>query len=385
LHRSKWQERRSLHANAKNIPPETWNRVAPWALTLACHSECLIMRKIGAYAAIGVLAAVIFSPSPIAAFGLRVGPFSLGLPVSFGHRHRIDRHPDVRPSAILYNSAEPGTASARDPTSALLYPELALPTIFDHIFSPTPSLSWSFGYYSIFRAAFAKAPADQDQYPCRQVVRGTAIVERIGREIRPTAAQRPLLQKLGGALGMASGFLAKLCPKEIPSQPVARLQLMETQIEELIMALDIIGQPLREFEQSLSRSQKTRFAAAVSTRTDAARSNGSENIAPACGATQTVADWSIEQIDQSVQPSDVQRDALVNLKQAFGRAASDLDAHCPISLPRTALARLELIQARLDAAWQAMLSIDAALANFETRLSHEQRGRLDAMIFAAAR
>ncbi len=342
------------------------------------------MRKIGAYASIGLLVAVIFSPSPIAAFSLRLGPFSLGLPLSFGHRHRIDRHPDISAGAILYNSAEPGAASAQGLTPALLYPELALPAIYDHIFSPTPpSYPWPFDYYSIFRAAFAKAPADQDQHLCQQVVRGTTIVERIGREIKPTVPQRPLLQKLSGALGMASGFLAKLCPKEIPPQPVARLQLMETQIEELTMALDIIDQPLQEFEQSLSRSQQTRFAAAVSTPTAAARSNWSENIASACGATQTAVDWSIEQIDQTVQPSDVERDALVNVKQAFSRAAGDLDAHCPMSLPRTAHARLELTQARLDAAWQAMLSIEAALANFETRLSDDQRLRLDAMNFAA--
>ena len=342
------------------------------------------MRKIGAYAAIGVLAAVIFSPSPIAAFGLRVGPFSLGLPLSFGHRHRIARHPDVPAGAVLYDSAEPGIASAQGLPSALLYPELALPAIYEHIFSSTPSLPWPFGYYSIFRAAFAKAPADQDQHPCQQVVRGTVIIERIGREIRPTARQRPLLQKLGGALGMASGFLAKLCPKEIPPQPVARLQLMETQIEELTMALDIIAQPLREFEQSLSRSQQMRFAAAVSTPTAADRRNRSVNIAPACGATQTPVDWSIEQIDESVQPSDAERNALVDIRQAFGRAASDLDEHCPMSLPRTALGRLKLTEARLDAAWRAMLSIEAALTNFESRLSDEQRVRLEAMNFAAA-
>ena len=338
------------------------------------------MRRIGAYAAIGVLAAVFISPSPIAAFGLRVGPFSLGLPLSFGHRHRIARHPDVPAGAVLYNRAEPGTASGVP--SALLYPELALPAVYEHIFSPTPSLPWPFGYYSIFRAAFAKA--NQDQYPCQQVVGGRAIIERIGREIRSTAGQRPLLQKLGGAFGMASGFLAKLCPKEIPPQPVARLQLMETQSEELTMALDIIARPLQEFEQSLSRSQQTRFAAAVSTPTAAAHSNRSGNIAPACGATQAAVDWSIEQIDESVQPSDAERDALVDIRQAFGRAASDLDEHCPMSLPRTALGRLKLTEARLDAAWQAMLSIEAALTNFETRLSDEQRVRLDAMNLAAA-
>ena len=292
----------------------------------------------------------------IAAFGLRVGPFSLGLPLSFGHRHRIARYPDVPAGAVLYNRAELGAASAQDLTSALLYPELALPAIYDYIFSPTPALPWPFGYHSIFRAAFAKVSANQDQHPCQQVVRGTAIVERIGREITPTAAQRPLLQKLGGALGMASGFLLKLCPKEIPRQPVARLQLMETQIEELTMALDIIAQPLQEFEQSLSRSQQTRFAAAVSNPTAAAHSNRSGNIAPACGATQAAVDWSIEQIDESVQPSDAERDVLVDIRQAFGRAASDLDEHCPMSLPRTALGRLKLTEARLDAGWQPMHS-----------------------------
>ena len=106
-------------------------------------------------------------------------------------------------------------------------------------------------------------------------------------------------------------------------------------------------------------------------------------MVPACGATQTVVDWTIEQIDKWVQPSDAERGALADIKQAFGRAASDLDAHCPTSLPRTAIARLQLTEARLDAAWRAMLSIEAALANFENDLSNEQRVRLDAMNFAA--
>ena len=172
------------------------------------------MRKIGAYAAIGALAAVIFSPSPIAAFGLRLGPFSFGLPSSFGLRHRIARHSNLPAGTVLYNSAEFGPVSAQ--SSALLNPELALQATYNDIFSPTSSLPWPFDYYSIFQAAFAKGPANQDRRSCQQVVRGTAIIERIGREIRPTAPQRLLLQRLDGALGVASGFLAKLCPKEIP-------------------------------------------------------------------------------------------------------------------------------------------------------------------------
>lgn len=151
------------------------------------------------------------------------------------------------------------------------------------------------------------------------------------------------------------------------------------------MALDIIRQPLQEFQQSLSSSQQTRFAPAGLIPTAAALGNRSENIASACAVTQTAVDWSIEQIDQSVQLSDVQRDALADIKQALARAASDLDAHCSMSLPRTALARLNATETCLDATWQAVLSIQAALANFETRLSDEQRDRFDAMKFAEAR
>ena len=48
---------------------------------------------------------------------------------------------------------------------------------------------------------------------------------RIGRAIAPTAAQEPLLQKLGTALAQANGYLIKSCPAVIPPLPVERLEL----------------------------------------------------------------------------------------------------------------------------------------------------------------
>jgi hypothetical protein len=351
------------------------------------------MQKVGAYVAISVLIVVVSSPSPSAAFGLRLGPFHLGLP-SFGHRHRPAQHPDVPAGAAIYNRTESTEAAGKEPahgpSSPLLYPGLALPAVYGDIFAPASAAPWPFGYDAIFRAAFAKASVDQDQHPCQPTDRGTAVVERIGREIRPTVAQRPLLQKLGRALGMASGFLAQSCPKEIPSQPVARLQLMQTQIEVLTMALDIIREPLQDFEQSLTPNQQARFAAAAAAsgaaagRNAAENKNEAENVASACGATPTNVDWSLDQLNQSLQPNDRQRDAMVDVKDAFGRAAGDLAAQCPTSLPPTPLARLESAQARLDAEWRAVLTIQVALGNLENRLSDDQRGRFNAMDFAAA-
>jgi hypothetical protein len=55
-----------------------------------------------------------------------------------------------------------------------------------------------------------------------------------------------------------------------------------------------------------------------------------------------------------------------------------------LSLPGDPLARLEAIEARLDATWRALVSIQTALSDFETKLSAEQRVRFDATDFAAA-
>lgn len=331
------------------------------------------MRKIGACVAFGALAAIFFTSQPAAAFGLRIGPFHIGIPFPWHHRH-------------LYMRASPGDLGRRETshgaTTALLYPNLALSAIFQNIFWPANSSPWPFGYRDIFSTAFARAPAGPDRRLCQQSDNANAIVGHIGEEIAPTADQEPLLQKLGGAIGAASGYLAKSCPTEIPAQPVARLQLMKSQIEELTMAINIVRPPLQDFQQSLNDEQKARFAAMIEAPS-AAEKPDRTNIASACVGSSTAIDWSIDRIDRSVQPTDAQRNALDGMKQAFGQAESDLAAHCPTSMPPTALGRLDMIEARLDSTWRAVLSIQVALAGFETKLSDAQRDRFNAVNFAA--
>ena len=224
---------------------------------------------------------------------------------------------------------------------------------------------------------------DQDQRLCQQPFDANAMVGRISNDVSPTADQMELLQKLGGALGMASGYLARACPKEIPAQPVARLQMMQSQIQTLAMAIDIIHQPLQDFEQSLTPDQQSRFDAAPPSQTTIKDQNQAGNIARPCSGSPTAIDWSIGQISRSVQPTDAQRDDLANVRQSFNEAANDLDAHCPTSAPASALGRLETMEARLDAAWRAVLSMQVTLANFETKLSDRQKTRFDAMNFAS--
>ena len=344
------------------------------------------MRKIGALIAIGGLAAVVLAAPPAAAFGLHIGPFHIGIPFGWHHRH----HP-------LYMRANPSdmarsSDAARVETSetvpqeavspALVYPSLALPVIFQNVFWPSSS-SWPFGYQNIFTTAFAKIPTGQDQRLCQQPFDANAMTGRIGGTVSPTADQMPLLQKLGGALGMASGYLARACPKEIPAQPVARLQMMQSQIQTLATAIDIVRQPLQDFEQSLTPDQRLRLDGTPPVQSTVKDQTQAGNLARPCGDSSPAIDWSIEQINRSVQPSDAQRDELTDLKQSFNAAASDLDAHCPAAAPATALDRLETIQARLDAAWRAVLSMQVTLASFETKLSDQQKRRFDAMNFAS--
>jgi hypothetical protein len=269
---------------------------------------------------------------------------------------------------------------------ALVYPSLALPAIFQNVFWPNAS-QWPFGYQNIFTTAFAKIPTDQDQRLCQQALDPNAMVGRISAEVSPTADQMPLLQKLGGALGMASGYLARACPKEIPAQPVARLQMMQSQLQALAMAVDIVRQPLADFSQSLTADQRSRFDGAqppaAKDQATVKEQNQAGNLVQPCGGSSTAIDWSIAQISRSVQPTDAQRDDVANVKQSFNAAAIDLDAHCPASAPATTLRRLETIEARLDAAWRTVLAMQVTLANFETKLSDEQKSRFDAMNFAS--
>src|SRR6185295_10755407 len=229
------------------------------------------MAMIGVRIAALGLALAVLCPSPQAcAFGLRLGPFLFG--VRAHHHHRHHRHVVRRPTEALHSKATPADVP-QNRAPSLLYPILAWPSFADQIFRPTNYSSWPFSYQSIFDQAFAEYPAKRVADLCpRRIGKGDAAL-RIGREIAPTDAQRPLLQKLGTALAQANGYLINSCPAEIPPLPVERLQLMESQIDAMTMALEIVRVPLQKFEQSLDDRQRARLSARVA----------SEDAKPVCG------------------------------------------------------------------------------------------------------
>ena len=270
------------------------------------------MRTLGAIFGITALAAVAFSSPPAAAFGFRLGPLHFGLPFvgtittaiactcglirerrGSGRRTLRGLNPDrrkarhrrcsIRASRCLPSSKTSSSRPIRRHGRSTI-----------RLYSPLPSPKRRVRIQSLCQASFDPS----------------AIVGRISNGVMPTADQSQLLQMLGGALGVASGYLAKSCSTEIPAQPVARLQLMESQLEELSMALDIMRQPLLDFEQSLNADQQSRLAVASS------QGPPSGNIADGCGSPSAI-DWSIHEINQSVQPTTAQRDALDDVRRSF--------------------------------------------------------------------
>jgi LTXXQ motif family protein len=326
------------------------------------------MFKVSARLIVVALVFVAFSPPPqdAKAFGFRLGPLNLAVPFPGFHRHgRTTARSEP-------NATEP--TQANRPT--LLYPVLALPALDDAILSPGANRPWPFGYETIFDQAFAKYPDELAAELCP--FRNTAgeIVMGIEHQTAATAAQKPLLEKLAVALGQASGYLVKSCPKEIPLQPIARLQLMESQIDAMIMALEIVRPPLEKFERSLDDKQRARWDAA-------AAAAGSE--AAHCNSKADAANWPLAQLEQAVQPTDAQRKLLADVEDAFKRAASGLAADCADAVPQTASGRLAMTEDRLDATWRAVQTIEVALANFQKDLSDEQKARINALEIASAR
>ena len=319
-------------------------------------------------ARIGVVALVLAAlgaPPRASALGLNFGPLHFSLPVP---GFRGGRSAPSEPSLTTENRA---------PT--LLYPVLALPSLYDNIFRPKASAPWPFGYQDILDQAFGKyAPDERTSNLCLDRIATEETVARIARETMPTAAQSPALQKLGTALGQANGLLIKSCPDKIPAHPVERLQLMDREIDATIMALGLVRPTLQEFADSLDTKQRAQLDGP-------APAAATSKAAADCKLSAELVNEPLAQLSRAVQPTEAQQAAFATVQDAFQRAAREFDGYCAGAIPATALARLDAITSRLDASWRAVEAIEVALAGLQQGLSDEQHMRLDNLQVATSR
>jgi LTXXQ motif family protein len=123
---------------------------------------------------------------------------------------------------------------------------------------------------------------------------------------------------------------------------------------------------------------------------DPAARTGRSRIGRAEGAEQRVigvcsenapelTDWPIERISQVVEPTEGQRAALDELKDATTAAIETLKAACPNDLPSIPTGRLAAMERRLQVMLQAVQTVRPPLDRFYQLLTDEQKSRFNVL------
>lgn len=86
--------------------------------------------------------------------------------------------------------------------------------------------------------------------------------ERIDRLVRPTDAQRPKLEELRKASARAAEIISAACPTDVPSSPLARMELMEKRMTAMLEAVKVVRPAFAEFYNALDANQQSRLNAA---------------------------------------------------------------------------------------------------------------------------
>jgi hypothetical protein len=211
-------------------------------------------------------------------------------------------------------------------------------------------------------------------------------IDQIQAAVQPNDQQGALLDDLGNAVVKASDTIKSHCPTTVSFTPTGRLDDMQQRLQGMVQAVDIVGQPLTKFYDSLSDEQKARFNAMGPAQTGAAENrrpapNAQASSAPnpqaGCGAS--VMAWPSEQIDHTVQPNEAQRTKLEALQSAAASAAETIKAACPSEMPTTPPSRLAAAGKHLQAMLQAVDTIRPPLHDFYNALSDDQKARFNSM------
>jgi len=265
------------------------------------------------------------------------------------------------------------------------------PTAYEEVYEDV------FGPYAFDGTAYANVPASgrRSRSRTRQPAAGVAQVcseqaptltewpiERIAEAVQPNETQRTALEELKAAAAGAIELLQSACPTELPSTPTGRLAAMRQRIETMLQAVQKVRPALEKFYASLSDEQKARFDALNpdEQRSRQARSNDrpQPDVTQVCsGRAAAASELPTARLEQALRPTDAQRAALEELKQASLEAADLLKANCPQDQTLTAPGRVEAMEQRLRAMLQALNTVQPALEKFYSSLDNEQRARFN--------
>ena len=213
--------------------------------------------------------------------------------------------------------------------------------------------------------------------------------EQIERAVQPNDEQRRLLEDLKKASASAAERFKDACPDAVPMTPPSRLEVMVMRLQATKDAVAAVRPAMEAFYQALSDEQKARFneigpdlAKARNPARTAAQQRPQNGD---CGDQKAgFANLPVDQIEDIVQPTAEQADALDRLDEALQKAVDTLSAACPTETPMTPVGRLEAMEKRLDAMIEAANTVRPPLEDFYAVLSAEQKARFNRMGRATA-
>jgi uncharacterized protein (DUF2252 family) len=150
---------------------------------------------------------------------------------------------------------------------------------------------------------------------------------------------------------------------------------MQTRLTAMLQAVRTVRPALETFYQSLNDEQKARFnALGPDDNPDQQR----RDLAQACGERATgIGSLPIERIERTVRPTEAQRAAFKELRDATSAAVNLLKSDCPTYRALTPVGRMEAMEQRLDAMQRAVQLVQPALLLFYGSLDAEQKERFN--------
>jgi hypothetical protein len=301
------------------------------------------MRKIGAIFGIAAFALVVFSPLPVAAFGIHLGPFYFHVPF-VGHHYRHHLHMRANPKEVR----------------------------------PRPNDVSRGGSYAAHGGNYATEQIDREALEsCTSLAPGVTNlpIDQIRQTVYPTADQEAALDDLTAASSQASDIIKSSCPSSVPLTPIGRLDAAEQRLQATIKAIQVVRAPFDRFYQALGDEQRQRFNT-MSGSTGGAPSD----MAAACSQQGgSFIDLPVQRIEQVVQPTAQQQTSFNDLKKAAQNASEKLQSSCPTAVPLSPVARVDTVETRLTAMVDAIKSVRPDLQNFYASLSDEQKARFNTM------
>jgi hypothetical protein len=205
-----------------------------------------------------------------------------------------------------------------------------------------------------------------------------AEIERIGLN----AEQKKLLGDVREAAKDSAAAFKETCPSDtaFPLTPPGRLGIMTARLDATLEAVRGVRPALEAFYDSLSDEQKARFnriGPKGDNNNDEVRKAAAETGKSCAEPKPGLANLPIEEIEDTVKPTEEQEASLRTLEDATVKAVSILQDACPQNVPQTPTGRLELMEKRLQAMRDAANEVKPALTDFYAALSNEQKARFN--------